>query len=266
MIRKFFASFFLLVFAFLMMPMALLQSFMSSFLSESRLSQKIIPATYEPVTSMFIGQFSHKPEEAKLFQERIRNAVPREKYTQLILLVIRPFLAKELPSEIDMKPLKEALKDIKFESRFADEIQKQIPQKIPLNVIKDPEVQKTLRAFFIAKNYSSLIFIGVAFIILSLQALIVFSPWSSILKWLGASIGSFALLLTLFLVSLDQLDIIATISDGFSPSQTQLLKTLIKQPLSLLTLWMFFLWSAAVLLFGSGIIFTHSGGKLRFPH
>lgn len=291
MIRKFFAAILISIFAFLLMPLLILRSLSGSFLSESNLEQRVLPGTYDPVTSLFAGQFSRprQPKDADLFRDRLRGVLPPETYTQFLMLVARPFLATEFPREIDLAPLKEELKqkipamierlplcdpkenfkenfrfckpkemasNEKFETKMVEMIQKEIPPRFTLPVAKDPDTERNIRAAYAVKNSLSFVIAAMSTVMLGLLALLIFHPWSRILKWLGAALASLAALMTIFLVSLNRLEAIAPIFDGLNPAQTQLAKFLIHEPVQALTMYAFFLWAAAVLLFGSGIFIT----------
>ncbi|GEM_PF-5373421 len=287
MIRKFFAAITISIFVFFLVPLLILRSLVGSFLSESNLEQKVLPGTYEPVTALFAGQFSRQTKDAELFRDRLRGVLSSEQYTKFFMLVARPFLATEFPQEIDLAPLKEALKEQMpemierlpicdpkenfkeafrfckpkeiasneiYETRMADMIQKEIPPRLTLQVMENPETFRSVRAAYFVKNYLGFIIGVFMLVLLSLVALLIFHPWSSILKWFGSAFAALALLVTIFLVSLSRLEAVAPLFDEFTPAQTQLTKFLIHQPVNLLTIYAFFLWAAAVLLFGSGIM------------
>ncbi len=247
MIRKFFAAILVLIFSFLLVPLLILQAFTSTFFNESRLTEKILPESYEPAIHFFAEQFARQPQEVKLFRERLREVLPRESYIELFSMAIRPFLGDRFPQKIDLKPLREKLK-------IEPSLLQQIPEELNFQSFKNPKVLLTIEALYSVKKFLPLFINIFGGILLAATALLIFSPLSRVLKWLGSAFFILALFVTLFLVSMDRLQTVLAQTPGFTPSQTELAKFFIRQPLSQLTIWTFFLWATGVLLFGSGIL------------
>lgn len=284
MVRKFFAALLILVFAFLLVPLVLLQSVRSTFFTEEGLRTRVFPAIYGPLTEMLSQEVSRSPQEAGLIRQRLRQAVSPEQYGEWLLAAARPFLGNEFSSEIDLRPLKNILKDDlpavleklpacgpgeqpqerlcrpagqtpqSFAGHMAQIVEKEIPPQVPLKAMNDPQVRENIQTFMRVKEVLPAVLVILSAVFLGLVGLLIFSPWTRVVKWEAFALATAALLLTLFLVSVAQLDLTAKVSEGFSPSQTQLAQIIISQPLALLQLWVFLLWGAAVLLFGSGLV------------
>jgi hypothetical protein len=277
MIRKFFAAILVLIFSFLLVPLLILQAFTSTFFNESRLTEKILPESYEPAIHFFAGQFARQPQEVKLFRERLREVLPRESYIELFSMAIRPFLGDRFPQKIDLKPLREKLASTIRPSRseaklimhpkgatfsgpnIKENLLQQIPQELNFQSFKNPKVLLTIEALYSVKKFLPLFINIFGGILLAATALLIFSPFSRVLKWLGSAFFILALFVTLFLVSMDRLQTVLAQTPGFTPSQTELANFFIRQPLSQLTIWTFFLWATGVLLFGSGILLPSTG-------
>ena len=119
-IRKFLCFILVSVFVLVTPALLLFYGIAASFLNRETLTQKIIPDSYSPVTGIFADQFAQNPADAELFAGRIRTAIPKENYADLLQTVVTPFFDQlekwrskgiTLPAEVDLNPLTTKIKE-----------------------------------------------------------------------------------------------------------------------------------------------------------
>lgn len=233
MIRKFFAFIFLLLFVFLLPPLLVFESVSETFLNEPYVRERIIPESFPVVSEMF--------------KERLKT-LSKERYAVLLEPVASSFfnnLQKKADSiEFDLSSLKSELREIP--DRFI--------------ITKNPETVKTFHAIWLTKKFLPAMLLIISFVSLGLMVLIVYSPISKILTWMGAALLSLTVFLALFLISMSRLGELIPLDEAFTRNQIELMHFALAHPLIKLKLWTFFTGAAGILLMGSGIVVQSKRG------
>lgn len=281
MIRKFFAIVFIIAFVFLLQPLFILLALSKTLLNESYVRQKVIPESFTPLYALLAEQFSRKPTDIALFKERIGRILPPERGNALLQSIV----IQTDPPELDFSLLKvklreegdrltenfpacESTEDItrefrfckpaalqgneQFASQFTNSLTKELPEKVSFT--KNPEAEKLIRSIILTQRFLPIIIGGVAIIFLGAIALIIFSPWSSVLKWTGSAIVALTLVMTLFLISLSRFSTLIPLSEVFTSGQIEFVTFLAGHVISKLKLWTFFLGGTGILLVTAGIV------------
>lgn len=289
MIRKFFAGILVLVFCSVLPPLIIAQSLSMSLLNEDALVREFIPQSFDLAASLVAEQFSRKPEEITLFKERIHSAITPEIYSELMALPVHAFFqgVKEIqpksPLTFNLQPLKDALlkrlpeiakkfpacpaneptgamrfckpKEFsdpkRFEQFLNTIVDKQMHSRISLgNPNGSSEILKT--TLVVQKNLLTIIGV-VSGVLLFLIALIIFSPASSVLKWIGSTIAEMGLLVALFVLSIVKLPEIATRVKILTSTQVDAISLLIKFIFEGIQLWSYFIIAGGVIIYIVGI-------------
>ena len=289
MIRKFFASIFLVLFIALLPPMLIMESVAENFFDADSLTTRLIPQTYLPMTMVAAEQSSHTKADTELFTQRIRSVLPRETYNGLM----KAFVDGVDSEGVDFRVLKNRLSQVdgeiaeKLPPCSADEpseegfrfcvpytrasisktiqvermkevldtlIAKQIPDRVNFSNIEDSRVKDFIAVFPRVRAQLPMAIFVTAGVALLMTALIIFTPSSSVMKWLGSPLLILALLLGLFLLGIHKLIEKAQIEQVVSAAQGDLIATMLSFPLQTLGFWTALIGGGGVLLCGGGFL------------
>lgn len=296
MIRKFFATLVLTLFVSLLPPMLIVESFVRGFLSESSLSDTVVPGSYYPLTALLADQFARSEADRALFEERIRTVISQETYAELLQAGYQPLFAqleglnRQNQLLIDLMPLKEKMRQVlpdlvkrfpdcgpyeesgeefrfckprkmpdpaRFKSLATDIIDKQVPPRLRLGSEENPQAMQIVHGMVIAKKYLLEAALVAGLFFLGLVALIIFSPLYSVLLWLGSSLLLLETLLGLFAYSLARLPDLIPVFKEASVAEIGMAKFLISSFTTTFSLWLFAIGTLSVLFLGAGIIFKY---------
>ena len=129
-------------------------------------------------------------------------------------------------------------------------MEKQIPAVIELS----PETSQFIYTnFIVQQKFAFIILILLGFALLAI-AVVIFSPWQRVVKWISGTLLGISIFLSLFVISLYRLQDVPFF-DGFSPASFSLLELGVYYPLSLLTRFTFFIAVVAIFLYGLAVLF-----------
>ncbi len=254
-LRKFLAALVLSLFVSFVPPLVI---------TESVLRTNVISGSYTPATQLLADQFAKSDADRALFKERIRTAFSELTYDELLAGVSKPLLAQlenASPQQnqfvLDLGSLKQKMREVlpgivknfpecgtheavdkefrfckaramgspaRFEAMATDVIEKQIPSHFVLNGENNPQVMQAIHSISIIKKYILPATLVVGIFLLGLIALIIFSPLSSVLAWVGSSLLLLEILLGLFAYSLQRLPEIIPNFKDVSAAQLDILK------------------------------------------
>lgn len=292
MIRKIFAFLFLLVFVVSISLLLILQSISSSLLNKDELVKDIVPSSFDTVIPFIAFQFAQQPDDKELFASRIRSVLDQQTYSDIAGAFIASVsgIQKSLEEggrlEINLMPVKEKIKQVlpdilkklpvcsaaekmeesfrfcvqgnmigpSFESNVKEVITAEIPATLSFVQEGNPEVNRLFRlALFIQKKLPAII-AGLSIFLLSAIALFIFSPWTSVVAWIGGAALALAGFLALFAAVFYQLPEISNISQNLASPQLNTIIFLINQPLRHLKLWIYFIAAFGILAVGLSIV------------
>lgn len=137
-------------------------------------------------------------------------------------------------------------------------IEKEIPERVsPVvfagNVNKD-EVYRVTQSFSYMRSVLPAIMLVTTVLALGLAALVIFSSWQRVVKWLATAGIILALYNGFFIISLNQVPEVIPVFQNISPAFKDFIVFLLKVPLDLFTFWTALITAFCVILFGLTLI------------
>ncbi|KKU79252.1 MAG: hypothetical protein UY05_C0035G0003 [Candidatus Peregrinibacteria bacterium GW2011_GWA2_47_7] len=274
-LRKALAYLLQLIFIIVLAPLLVVQSFSGAFLHRQSFLDTVIPGSFSPVMGVIAEQMTKTPEDSVLFKSRLEKAITKDENVRILALPVNVFFdhAREIEGKkhvvIDLAPMKEKIRTIMPEvvqrlepcspaedaqsfrlcmpatvqdtnqflnmttATFVSQIPAQIELQQPENLLPD-QVTTMLTA---ARTITPLTLATIIGIFLLLVALLIFSPWSSVVKALGVALASLGLVLGLFMYSVYRLTSPETGMKSFTSTQLELIRFITNQGFSDLTTW-----------------------------
>lgn len=237
--RKALAYLLQLVFIAVIAPLLIVQSFSGIFLHKQPMVSVVIPGSFDSVMGIIAEQIAKTPEEAILFETRLKNAIHQDEYASILAIPVELFFdhAREIEEKkrvvVDLTTMKEkmrhiiptvvkrlspclptedehtfrvcipsSIKDVnKVISMATTSFMAHVPPQVELQAPAHSLPDAVTALFTAARTLTPLTAAAIITFFLILIALLIFSPWSSVLKALGVSITSLGVILGLFIYS-----------------------------------------------------------------
>lgn len=152
--------------------------------------------------------------------------------------------------------------DRNLESSIIDGFENQIPRNMTVDISKNPELSRILPFVLLIYKFLPLIIAAFSLFLLGVTALLVYSPWTSVMRWISAAIIALSGFLALLIVTLFQLpEILFVAEGGGSDNKLNMFMFIIKEAFNPLQFWTYIMAAAAIAMFILSFILTKKSKK-----